>query len=162
MKKRVYLETSVISYLASRPSRDLITAANQQLTHDWWEARRGDFDLVVSTYVRAEAEAGDPSAAQARLDRLIGIEELPIRPQVDELAKLLCAQSALPEKAFVDALHVATAAVEGVDFLLTWNCTHIANAETLPKIEAVCRAAGYEPPRICTPYSLLGSGVIEP
>lgn len=156
MKKRVYLETSIISYLASRPSRDLITAANQQISHEWWERRRLDFELVASPYVWMEAAAGDPQAAAQRLAWLAGIAELPVSGQVESLAEVLCHQGALPAKARLDALHVAAAAVAGVDYLLTWNCTHIANAETLPRIEAVCREQGFEPPRISTPLELLG------
>ena len=157
MKKRVYLETSIISYLTSRPSRDLITAANQQISHEWWERRHLDFELVASRYVWMEAAAGDPGAARARLALLADIVELLPSPQVEALAEVLCQQSALPAKARLDALHIAAAAVAGVEYLLTWNCTHIANAETLPRIEAVCREQGFEPPRISTPMELLGS-----
>ena len=156
MKKRVYLETSIISYLASRPSRDLVTAANQQISHEWWARRRLDFDLVASRYVWVEASAGDTGAAAQRLALLQDVVELPPSASVEALAEVLCAQGALPAKARLDALHVAAAAVAGVDFLLTWNCTHIANAETLPRIEAVCREQGFEPPRISTPLELLG------
>ncbi|MBK9572837.1 MAG: type II toxin-antitoxin system VapC family toxin [Rhodoferax sp.] len=156
MKKRVYLETSIVSYLTSRPSRDLVTAANQQISHEWWERRHLDFELVASSYVWVEAAAGDPQAARERLALLEGIVQLPWSPQVEALAEVLCAQGALPLKARIDALHVAAAAVAAVEYLLTWNCTHIANAETLPRIEAVCREQGFEPPRISTPLELLG------
>jgi len=156
MRKRVYLETSIISYLASRPSRDLVAAASQQISHEWWEHRRADFDLAASRYVWVEASAGDLDAAGARLALLQTVTELPLLPQVELLADVLCQQSALPMKARLDALHVAAAAVAGVDYLLIWNCKHIANAETLPRIEAVCRQQGFEPPRICTPLELLG------
>ena len=156
MKKRVYLETSIISYLTSRPSRDLVTAANQHISHEWWERRHLDFELVASRYVWVEAAAGDPRAAADRLVLLGGIMELPFSPEVELLAQVLCQQGALPTRARIDALHVAAAAVAGVDYLLTWNCTHIANAETLPRIEAVCRSQGFEPPRISTPLELLG------
>lgn len=156
MKKRVYLETSIISYLTARPSRDLIMAANQQISHEWWDRRHLDFELVAARYVWVEAAAGDPEAAAARLALLEGIVELPMSAQVERLAEVLCQQGALPTKARIDALHVAASAVAGVDYLLTWNCTHIANAETLPRIEAVCREQGFEPPRISTPLELLG------
>lgn len=156
MKKRVYLETSVISYLASRPSRDLITAANQQISHEWWERRHLDFELVASRYVWVEAALGDPQAAAQRLALLANVTELPLSAEVQGLAEVLCVLGALPAKARIDALHVAAAAVAKVEYLLTWNCTHIANAETLPRIEAVCREQGFEPPRISTPLELLG------
>ena len=156
MKKRVYLETSIISYLASRPSRDLITAANQQISLEWWERRRLDFELVASRYVWVEAELGDSQAAQGRLALLEQVIELPPSIEVEPLADALCRRGALPARARLDALHVAAAAVAGVDHLLTWNCTHIANAETLPLIEAVCREQGFEPPRSSTPLELLG------
>ena len=112
---------------------------------------------MASRYVWVEAAAGDPQAAAVRLALLEGIVELPLSSQVEQLAEVLCQQGALPANARIDAMHVAAAAVAGVDYLLTWNCTHIANAETLPRIESVCREQGFEPPRICTPLELLGN-----
>ena len=155
MKSTVYLETSIIGYLASRPSRDLITAANQQLTRDWWDQHREQFDLYISEAVVAECSTGDPQAAQERLDVLEGIPILDVTEAADNLADKLLKQVPLPEKAAVDALHIAIATVNGIDYLLTWNCTHIANAALQHRIEAICRSAGFESPTICTPQQLM-------
>jgi hypothetical protein len=155
MKGRVYLETTIPSYLTAWPSRDLVRAAHQQITRDWWEKRRTQFELYISQAVLRECEAGDASAAA---DRMKVLEDLPLLEQTKEatqLAQALVDQVPLPERASVDALHVAIATVHGMDYLLTWNCTHIANATLREPIEAVCRAHGYEPPTICTPDELL-------
>ena len=148
MKPRIYIETSIPSYLVSRRSRDLIAAANQELTQEWWETRKDDFDLVISEFVSGEAATGDPSAARDRLAAIAGIPELKITNEVGQLAQILIEKVPLPQKAQLDALHIAVATVHGIDYLLTWNCTHINNAELRPKIEALCRLEGYEPPII--------------
>ncbi len=155
MKSSVYLETSIIGYLASRPSRDLITAANQQLTRDWWDQSREQYDLYLSEAVVAECSAGDPQAAQERLDMLDGIPILDVTDAADSLAEALLKHVPLPEKAAVDALHIAIATVNGMDYLLTWNCTHIANAALQHRIAAICRSCGFESPTICTPQQLM-------
>lgn len=155
MKPRIYIETSIPSYLTSRRSRDLIAAANQELTQEWWDTRKDDFDLVISEFVSREAAAGDPNAARDRLAVIAGIPELNITDEVGQLAQILIEKIPLPEKAQLDALHIAIATVHGTDYLLTWNCTHINNAELRPKTEALCRLQGYEPPIICTPQELL-------
>jgi predicted nucleic acid-binding protein len=154
MKPSVYLETSVIGYLTSRPSKDLITAANQQVTRQWWEQHRGGFDLFISQFVIDECVAGDPESARQRLNILHGIEQLDATLDVETLAGLLQQRIPLPAKAGVDALHIAVASVHGIEYLLTWNCAHIANAMLRPRIEMVCRSFGNEPPTICTPQEL--------
>lgn len=155
MDSTVYLETSIIGYLASRPSRDLITAANQQLTRDWREEHRKQYDLYVSESVVAECGAGDPQAAQERLNLIDVIPILDVTEDAEKLADQLIKQVPLPTNAEVDALHIAIATVNGINYLLTWNCAHIANAALQPKIETVCRSAGFEPPTICTPQQLM-------
>jgi hypothetical protein len=155
MKPTVYLETSVVGYLTARPSRDLIVAAHQQITQEWWEFHRSKFDLYVSQIVQREIGTGNPQFAQERLEAVRGLLPLTATPQAVALARTLTELGALPLKAEVDALHMAIAAVNGLDYLLTWNSRHIANARTRPKIEALCRAAGYEPPTICTPEELM-------
>ena len=154
VKKRVYIETSVLSYLTARPSRDVVQSARQQLTIEWWD-RRELFELVISEPVLDEARRGDPSAAARRVEAASGITVLPGTTQAEALATSLILTAAMPKKAVVDAAHVALAAVHRADFLLTWNCTHIANAVMRPKIEAVCREAGFDPPVICTPDELM-------
>ena len=155
MKSTVYIETSFISYLTSRPSRDLVTAANQQLTHDWWNEHRENFDLFISQFVIDECNLGDAIAARVRLDVIADIQQLNVTAAVETLADGLVDQLPLPEKAQVDALHVSIATVCDMEYLLTWNCTHIANAVLRPRIEAICRSFGYEPPTICTPQELM-------
>jgi len=155
MKPRVYLETTIPSYLTAWPSRDLVRVAHQQITRDWWDRRRAEFELYISQVVLRECQAGDATAAAERLKIL---QDLPLLEQTEEatrLAQALVDRVPLPERAAVDALHVAIAAVHGVDYLLTWNCTHIANATLRDPIESVCRENGYEPPAICTPDELL-------
>jgi predicted nucleic acid-binding protein len=155
MKPRVYLETSVISYLTSRPSRDLIVAANQQITQEWWQLRRQDFDLFISQLVVQEASAGDEHAAQQRLQAVADIPLLTLSEETVAFAEKLIKEGPMPQKAVEDALHIAVATLNGMDYLLTWNFKHIANATMRYKIERVCRLKGYEPPIICTPQELL-------
>jgi len=153
MKPKVYIETSIPSYLTAWRSRDLIVAANQEITKEWWDSRE-QFDLYISALVIQEAGAGNPEAAQKRLEQLDDIPELNITEEVERFAEVLIQKVPLPEKARIDALHIAVAALSGMDYLLTWNCTHIANAILRPKLEAICREFGYEPPTICTPQEL--------
>lgn len=157
MSLKVYIETTIVSYLTARPSRDLIVAAHQQLTQEWWENRRANFDLYTSQFVLQESSAGDAKMAQTRLEALEEIPLLSVTQEAVTLARTLVQKGPIPEKADVDALHIAVAATNGMDYLLTWNCKHIANAEMQIGIGKLCRAAGFEPPVICTPEELLGS-----
>jgi predicted nucleic acid-binding protein len=154
MKPSLYLETSIVSYLTARPSHDLIRAAHQQVTRDWWEMR-SDFEIYTSQIVLDEAGAGNMEAAKRRLSALQDALLLTLTPDAGRLAREILDQGGMPAKARVDAVHVALAAVHGLDYLLTWNCAHIANAAMRGKIEAICRAAGFGPPVICTPIELL-------
>ena len=155
MKPTVYIETSVLSYLTARPSNDIRAAACQNITADWWDNRRTDFELFVSEIVVAEASRGNADAATRRLAAIECIAELDVSEDAKSLAKALITEHSFPAKAELDAFHVAVAAVNGVNYLLTWNCTHIANAVMRPRIEQVCRKHGFEPPIICTPSELL-------
>jgi predicted nucleic acid-binding protein len=154
--EKVYLETSVISYLVSRPSRDLVVAAHQQITRQWWEECRESFQLYVSQMVIQEAGSGDPAAAQRRLGELVAIPLLGLTNEAQALARELIENGALPRQAVEDALHIALATVHGMDYLLTWNCRHIANARMREAVVSVCMMRGYEPPVICTPEELMG------
>ncbi len=156
MKSKVYIETSVASYLTARMSRDLIVAGHQQITQEWWDKRKGDFDIYVSQLVVREAGGGDPDAAQRRLSVLENIRSLEMNQQVIELANAFVRERALPTTAAEDAVHIAVATVHEMDYLLTWNCKHIANAEIRKAINKACRKAGYTVPTICTPEELLG------
>ncbi len=154
--KCVYLETTITSYLASRPSRDLVIAARQEITREWWEERRDNYALYVSQVVVDEAGDGDPEAAKRRLAVLEGVDLLETTDAAIDLAEALIDEGAVPEKAADDALHIAIATVHEMDILLTWNCKHIANADTLGSIGKLIRKRGYELPVICTPNELTG------
>ena len=132
-----------------------MTTAHQQITRDWWETRRTQFEAHISQIVIQESGAGDKDAAERRLAALASIPLLEITDDVTTLAEKLMEQIPLPERAEVDALHIAVAVVNGMDYLLTWNCTHIANASLRSQIDTVCRSNGYEPPIICTPEELM-------
>jgi predicted nucleic acid-binding protein len=155
MRPTIYLETSIISYLAARPSRDVIAAARQQLTVEWWEKRRTSYDVFVSTLVVEEAELGDASAAAQRLRILDGLRLVAPPPAAEDLALLLMHQLPLPSNAAPDAAHIAIAATVGADYLLTWNFKHIANATLREQIATICRNSGHQSPTICTPEELL-------
>ena len=154
MKSTVYLETTIASYLVAAPSRDVVIAGHQQITRDWWE-RRHRFELYVSAAVVDEAERGDAAVAQRRIALLNEIPVLDLSAGVHQLAARLIAAHAVPAQAMVDALHIAVAAVNEIDYLLTWNCRHIANAAVRGKIEETCRVEGFRGPVICTPEELL-------
>ena len=153
MKPKAYVETSIVSYLTAVPSRDLVLAAHQQITRDWW-AGRGAFDLYISQFVLDEAAAGDAKAAARRMEVLRDTTLLDVTDEAAALARELLTGRAMPSKAQVDAFHVAVATVHGMDYLLSWNCAHIANATMRGTIETICRAAGFVPPVICTPLEL--------
>ncbi len=154
MKPKVYVETTIISYLAGRQSRDLITAARQQLTIEWWQNRRDRYDLYLSPAVLNEIASGDPAAAARRLGFLAGLTPLNASPEVVRLAEAFVAAGALPKNATLDAYHIAYATVHYMDFLVTWNITHIANAALRAKIEQACRSEGLTLPVICTSEEL--------
>ena len=155
MKPKVYIETTIISYLTAWRSPQLVMAANQETTRGWWDDERHNFDLYVSEAVIQEASAGDPAAARRRLEVIEELPDLPITDDARELAKALIDHTPLPENARVDAIHIATATVNGMDYLLTWNCRHIANATLRNAMYEVCQSAGYEMPIICTPLELI-------
>lgn len=152
----VYIETTVVSYLRQRPSTEIVIAAHQLLTHRWWSNERTKYELVVSQYVIEEAAAGDPTLAADRLQALNGIPALPDAPEIRQIAAQIMSRAILPRKAEVDALHIATVAHHRIDYLLTWNCRHIANATILPRIHQVLEAMSIPIPMICTPEELLG------
>jgi hypothetical protein len=150
MKPKVYIETTIPSYLAARYSDDIRILANQKTTEEWWQSQRSHFDLFVSEYVLTEVSIGNADASRRRLDLIADIAKLEVTAEVERLT-----EGAIPRKAAVDAYHLAIAAVNGMDYLLTWNWAHLANAFMRVKIESVCRAHDYEPPIICTPQELM-------
>lgn len=155
MKPKVYVETTVISYLTAWPSRDVVIAGHQQITRDWWQTAADRFELVASELVLNEAAAGDPDAARDRLAALATVTLLDAGDRALDLATQLIESGAIPEKSVEDAVHIAIAVTNGVEFLVTWNCRHIANATMRSQIELACRNAGFEPAIICTPDELM-------
>lgn len=152
----VYIETTIPSYLTAWQSRDIIRAAHQRLTQDWWDTRRSFFRVYSSTFVLDEASLGDPIAAQARVQCLESIELLPMAEEVVPLAARICSEAKIPDHAKLDASHLAIASIYSMDFLLTWNCTHLNNAQLLPIVEKAISAEGYTCPVVCTPEELMG------
>ena len=159
MASSAYVETSVISYYTARPSRDIVTAARQTLTQEWWEDARQRFELYVSVLVVEEAKAGGAEAAQRRLAAISGLPILEINGAAERLGTRLMEEGAIPFSSAEDALHISLAAVHGMDFLLTWNFRHINNAEMKARIRTVIESVGYECPVICSPEEL---GGVEP
>lgn len=156
MKAEVYIETSVVSYCVSQPSRDIVTAARQQVTHEWWEESQYQFDLYISALVLEEAGSGDVVAAEKRLEALKEIPVLEISEEAEYLAAVLVEVGPIPKSHSEDALHVALATTNGMDYLVTWNFHHINNAKIKRDIARVAEENGYECPVICSPEELAG------
>lgn len=154
MSTTVYVETTVISYLVSRPSRELVIAARQQVTAHWWWRARQQFRMVVSEVVLQEVALGDPESAARRLVVISDLEVVQLTDASRELARALMQDLWFPATAAADAQHIAAAAENGAQFLVTWNCKHIANARTRSTIERTLRYRGYHPPMLCTPEEL--------
>ena len=155
MKPKVYIETTIISYLTARPTHNVVIAGRQQSTRDWWGTAANRFELVASELVLNEARAGDPEAAGARLAAINSLTLLDATEEALELAQQLVNSGVVPTKAAEDAAHIAIAVVNGIEYLVTWNYRHIANAAIRLQIETVCRNAGFEPVIICTPDELM-------
>ncbi|MGH8703119.1 MAG: type II toxin-antitoxin system VapC family toxin [Burkholderiales bacterium] len=154
MPYSVYIETSVVSYLTARASQDVVVAARQAITRDWWQETRSRFEACISVLVVEEAGAGDAGAAAQRAEAIAGLPILELNDAAQELAARLLETGVVPGTSVEDALHIALAAVHGMDFLLTWNFRHINNAETKARIVAAVESAGYECPVICSPEEL--------
>ena len=156
MKPKVYLETSIISYLTAVSGTDVVAIARQEITRDWWSKHRRNYELYVSDVVEQEASLGNPFMSASRLETIRPLTKLATSERVIELAEYLVERKAVPEKASTDALHIAIATVEEMNFLLSWNFKHIVNAQMQGKIQQVCKREGYRPVTICTPESLVG------
>lgn len=156
MSETVYIETSILGYLTARSTKNLILAANMEITRDWWELRRDAFSLYTSEAVLAEVAQGDSEIAAQRLKILRNFPLLALNQAVQGLAVRFLSRSNLPSKAKVDAIHIAAATVHGMDYLLTWNCKHIANAQIQGKLAEISLDCGYVLPVLCTPNELMG------
>lgn len=154
-KPRLYIESSVVSYRVSRPSRDVIVLAHQEITRTWWKTCLPRYDVCISQVVVEEIRRGDPEAAARRLDSVSGFVYLPISEKVEQLAAVYLDDLLFPEKALRDTLHIALASVHDVDYLVTWNCAHIANAHIRRRLAEINAREGVSVPVICTPEELL-------
>lgn len=155
MKPSVYIETTVAGYYVSRESRDVVVLAHQQITRAWWRGRTGDFRCFVSPVVLEEARAGDPEQARLRLEAIDPFEVLEANERVEALAARYVADLNIPGRAIRDAAHLAFACAYEIDFLLTWNCTHLANGQVIRRLARLNAVAGISMPTICTPEELL-------
>jgi len=151
----VYLETSFLSYLVALPSRDLVIAAHRQITAEWWNTQRDEFDCFISQFVIDEASPGDPEEIRKRMEIVKYLNAFEVTVEAEELAGHIVGSGIIPQMAVNDAPHIAVAAVHGIDYILTWNCKYLANAQILKKVRAVCQARGYQTPDVCTPEELM-------
>jgi len=156
MKEIVYIETTIVSYLVARPSRDLVLSAHQQLTREWWEDERHKYQCIASEEVLREALRGEEEMAQARIKVLEEVRLIGITAEVEAMAANLMASGALPPTMLPDATHLAAATLGGADYLLTWNCRHLANAHVLRRLQKEAERRGWMLPGVCTPLELMG------
>lgn len=154
-KMTLYLETTIPSYLAARPSRDLVITANQQTTHEWWNEEKEHFKMYISQAVLIETQAGDPNAALLRTKFLDRIEILPATEEIELIARKYISVLGIPGKSALDAVHLAYAVVYNLDYLLTWNCKHLAHGEVRKKLKRYNATIGLETPEIVTPLELM-------
>ena len=154
-KETIYLETSLVSYYTAKASRDIVVLAHQQITRDWWDAYYDHYTFYISEIVREEASRGDPSASSLRLEFIRNIPHLKITKEIENIAGLYINELQIPKDSIRDALHISIACVHKVDYLVTWNCTHIANAHTIKKLYKINREHGLYTPVICTPEELI-------
>jgi predicted nucleic acid-binding protein len=161
MPASVYIESSIISYLTSRPSRDVVKAGRQTITSDWWLNSKNQYETFISALVEEEISGGDPIAAAKRLEAVANIPSILITSEAQLLADALVASKAVPDNSVRDALHIAIAATQGIDYLLTWNFKHINNAETKTLIARVVEADGWVCPILCSPEELGGNDYEE-
>ena len=156
MKETVYLETSVVSYYTSWPSLDIIVLAHQEITREWWPKAMKRFDIFISEVVIEESSLGDPDAAKKRLEELKNFPHLELNDKVEQMAQVYVEKLGIPEKALRDAVHLSVACVHNIDYLVTWNCTHLANAEIIKRLIRINNSYNIKTPIICTPEELMG------
>jgi len=152
----VYIETTIVSYLVVRPNRDLLVAAHQQITQDWWIERSQEFECYISQVVIEEVSVGDPEQVKKRTETMKMLSILEVTEAAESLTRAILTNGVIPTRAVRDAAHIAVAAVNNMDYLLTWNCKHLANAQIMRRVAKVCIAKGFIMPLICTPEELMG------
>jgi predicted nucleic acid-binding protein len=156
VKNRIYIETTIVSYLTASPSKDVILLAQQRLTCEWWVEHRHRYELYTSRFVVDEAGDGNPDAARKRLEALKELLEVPVTDESLALAKSIVDEGLLPSRAGTDAMHLAIATVYDMDILLTWNCRHLAIPDILVQIGRFLRKKGYQLPLVITPFDMMG------
>ena len=155
-KPSAYIETSVVSYYTARRSRDLIVAAHQEITYAWWDGHLHEYAAYVSQVVLEEIRRDDPAAATERLAAISEFQVLPASPEIEPLAVSYLTELRLPQDALYDTLHIALASIHCVDYLVTWNCRHIANASIQARLRRLAEQMGFALPVLCTPDELTG------
>ncbi len=155
MKESIYLETTVVSYFTAKISRDIIVLAHQEITQEWWPQAVERFEVFISEIVVEEARLGDIEAEKKRLEVLKNFPHLELTKKVEKMAQVYMEQLEIPEKSTRDAIHIAVAFVHNIDYLVTWNCAHIANAEVIKKLMKINNSFGIHTPIICTPEELM-------
>ena len=154
MKPTVYLETTIPSYLAARPSRDLVASAHQQVTHEWWHEASDQFEVFISEAVLSEIRSGDPEVASRRLQIVSGLPVLELTEDIRQLTLVYHKELELPRRAGADIVHIACAVSYELDYLLTWNCAHIANGRVIRRLMTANERLGRFTPLIVTPEEL--------
>ena len=155
MKKRVYIETTVVSYFTARPSRDIIVAGHQETTRDLWPELTAKYETYISAIVYEEAGKGDPDQAKMHLAAIEAFPMLDIDEDARFLAERIIAGRGIPADYPEDALHIAVAAVNGMDVMVTWNFAHLNNPFTRKAVRRIVEREGYVCPEICSPQELL-------
>ena len=155
MKESIYLETTVVSYFTAKISRDIIVLAHQEITQEWWPRAIKRFEVYISEIVVEEAGLGDIEAAKKRLAVLKDFSHLELTEKVEKMSQIYMEKLKITKKSARDAIHIAIASVHNVDYLVTWNCAHIANAEIIKKLMKINNSFGIHTPIICTPEELL-------
>jgi len=155
MRESIYLETTIVSYYTSKPSRDIIVLAHQEITRQWWLKVIGRYNIFISEVVIEEANSGDPEAIKRRLEELKDFPHLELNDKVEKMAQVYMERLEIPEKSLRDAAHLAVASVHNIDYLVTWNCTHLANGEVIKKLMKINESLGIHTPIICTPEELM-------
>jgi predicted nucleic acid-binding protein len=155
MKETVYLETSVVSYYTARPSRDVVVLAHHEITRQWWEKALNEYEIFISQAVIDEVREGDPEASEERLKAIADFKHLEINSKVGEMTDIYIAKLEIPPKEVGDAVHIAIASIHEVDYLVTWNCSHIANGAIIKKLAEINTGYGVHTPVLCTPEELL-------
>lgn len=155
-KESVYLETTVVSYYTSKLKKDnIIVLAHQEITRQWWPIAIRRYNIFISDTVIDEVSSGDPDAAKRRLDEIKDFPRLEFNENVEKLAQIYVDRLNIPEKSNLDAVHLAIACMNNVDYIVTWNCTHLANGEIIKKLMKINESLGIHTPIICTPENLL-------